>query len=134
MGFMLDNTYRLVFEEFKDDEGNCLEVQVKPINVNDWLKVREGDFASDGELFDLFADHLVGWNLENRDQDGRVVAVPATREGVRSQDARFVDHLFALWVGRIGKVDDPLPQPSGDGRPSLEESIPMEPLSPSLAS
>lgn len=133
MGYVRDSTYKLVFPEFSDDDGNALEIRVKPLSVGKWLAVVNNDLEHE-ELLDLFTEHLAWWNLEQRDQDGKVAPVPANREGVRSQDVMFILQLINMWADRIGNVSDPLPETSSGGRPSLEASLPMEPLSESLAS
>ena len=133
MGYVRDSTYKLKFEEFADGDGNALEIRVKPLSVERWLALVGGDLGHE-ETLELFIDHLVGWNVEERDQDGEVSPVPATRKGVRSQDVVFVLQLVDMWAGKIGSVSAPLVTTSGDGQPSLEESLPMEPLSPSPVS
>ena len=133
MGYVRDSTYKLTFAEFTDDDGAALEIRVKPMSVERWLALVGGDLDPE-ETIGLFIDHLVGWNLETRDEDGKVSPVPATREGVQAQDVMFILQLTEMWGDRIGQVAAPLGKPSSDGVPSLEGSLPMAPLSESLAS
>ncbi|MFE7072717.1 hypothetical protein ACFU96_21805 [Streptomyces sp. NPDC057620] len=79
-----------------------------------------------------FADNLLSWNLE--DDQGR--AVPATPEGLRTVDQGVARALQNAYIDALVGVHDadPLPESSTSGEPSLVESIPMEALSPSLAS
>jgi hypothetical protein len=62
--------------------------------------------------------------------------IPATREGIRAIDTSLLTALTTAWVKAMTGVHDadPLPQSSPSGGPSLVESVPMEALSPSLAS
>lgn len=89
------------------------------------------------------AESLVSWNLTEdvdvKDDAGNVVGteekpVPATLDGVRAQDLDFVFELMSAWMDLGVGVSDPLSKSSSDGLPSLEASLPMEPLSPSPVS
>lgn len=93
-------------------------------------KVSADDIKGVIGLFAGFAEALIDWNIE--DEDG--TPVPATLEGVRSQDADFMLAVVMAWLEAIGDVSAPLGRTSSGGGPSLEASIPMVPLSPSLAS
>jgi hypothetical protein len=80
-------------------------------------------------LHQLFADHLVDWNLSDGGEP-----VPATLDGLRSQEGQFIGRLVGAWRSNTIGVSVPLEQPSADGEQSVELSIPMESLSESLAS
>jgi hypothetical protein len=77
-----------------------------------------------------FGSYLVSWNLE--DEDGRDVA--CTPEEFVASDPRFFREVLNQWAEAIAGVDSPLEQPSPAGVPYPEASLPMEPLSSSLAS
>lgn len=81
------------------------------------------------EMLDRFAPMLVGWNLE--DDDG---PVPATRAGLGDQDPDLSSAVVLAWVEGVAGVPAPLARPSTAGSPSEAVPLPMEPLSPSLAS
>lgn len=81
-------------------------------------------------LFLEFGKYLVAWNLQ--DEDG--AEVPCTPEEFMRQDPRFVREVLDQWAEAIAGVAAPLEQPSADGEPFPEASLPMEALSPSLAS
>lgn len=81
-------------------------------------------------LLAAYADVLVEWNLEL--DPG--TPVPATFEGLCRLDAGQVMRIIAAWQKAVSDVPAPLPEPSSSGAPSLAASLPMEPLSPSLAS
>ncbi|MGH7179199.1 MAG: hypothetical protein ACREJC_17610 [Tepidisphaeraceae bacterium] len=76
-----------------------------------------------------FIDFLVDWNVLDDNGD----PVPATLAGVSTQEPTFMWKIINAWM-TAGSAPAPLEQPSSDGEQSLEASIPMEPLSPSLAS
>ena len=131
--------YRLRFE---DEELDGLVVKVHSTNVQRLLEFMRflaglsGDdlTADDVEkfagLFESFADVLQEWNVE--DEDGR--PVPATLEGVRSQDGDFVMDIMRVWFQAVTQPPAPLPATSSAGAPSAAPPLPMEPLSPSRAS
>ena len=79
-----------------------------------------------------FGEHLVSWNLDDDDEK----PIPATPEGMQSADQGLIRSLQSAWLQAVVGVHDadPLPQSSPSGEPSLVESVPMEALSPSLAS
>jgi hypothetical protein len=82
--------------------------------------------------FDLFAEVLVSWNLEERDDDGTVVAVPPTIEGIMS-DFVFSALVIKEWLKAVNGVSEELGKDSGSGATSGPPAppLPMEPLSPS---
>jgi hypothetical protein len=84
-------------------------------------------------LFDLFAEHLISWNLEDEDEDGNRTPVPATAEGVDSQEAVFVQEMTSYWQQACTAVAPPLSQGSPNGGPSPEGNAATEPPSLSLA-
>jgi len=92
------------------------------------------DTASAGRLFEAFAAALVEWNLEDDGPDGEDRPVPATLDGLYSQDFDFALDLVMRWQEAIAGVPPPLPGASSSGGTSLEASLPMEPLSPSRPS
>jgi len=75
------------------------------------------------EVFQDFAAHLVSWNLQ---EDG--VPVPATLEGVNTQDSTFILRLSRAWQEALSGVGNPLPSGSSSGRPPDLSSIPTEAL------
>lgn len=106
-----------------------------------------------GRLFDILAEHLISWNLEDcicavhdepdcddcgPDVPRTVVPVPADRAGVGGLDISDAMMLIQHWVqsaaGIVGGPAGPLDERSPDGKPSLVASLPMEPLSPSPSS
>lgn len=80
-----------------------------------------------GELFGVFADALVEWNME--EEDG--TPIPATLEGIRSLDIGEALALIKAWMQAAAGVSGPLDPGSTDGKPSEVLSLPMEPSSTS---
>lgn len=129
--------YKLVFE---DPSMGGLEVRATGVSLGtltDLVKLAEQAkdrtsaeaLAAFGELVDGFGKALRSWNLE--DDDG---PVPATVDGLVAQDADFAMEIILAWMEAIAGVSGPLVRRSSGGGPSPEASIPMEVLSPSLAS
>lgn len=141
MGFQpKQKIYRLNFE---DPEFNGLVVMAKsaPIgmvldliglaHVGDISQIDPEQLKQIEGLFDLFADRLEEWNVEftSGPQKGR--PVPATREGVRSQDGDFVIAIILAWIDAIMGVSGPLPTALSNGGRSPVPPLPMEERSPS---
>ena len=118
MGFRREpKTFLLVFD---DPELAGLEVRARSLSI--------GELEDDDlQVYESFAAALVSWNLE--DEDGN--SLPATLETVRSYpDVGFMNALAGAWIKAVTGVDDDLGKDLPAGRRSLEESLPMEPLSP----
>lgn len=124
--------------QFADPEFDGFECVVRSLPIAEYLRVaklastaEEGTESAEAML-KVFAKALVSWNLE--DENDR--PVPATFEGVVSQDFEFVMDVVAGWMQSMAGVDEK--SDLGKGSPSgvtfPEGSIPMEPLSPSLVS
>lgn len=134
-------TYRLVFA---DDEFEGLEVVARSASVGAYRRIAdlatrefhhpptEDDLAEIDNLFDEFAKVLVSWNLEDEDDDGKRTPVPATLAGMHSQDLTLIRQIIWSWMEAVAGISAPLDQPSDGGEQSVEESLPMEVLSPSL--
>jgi hypothetical protein len=129
--------YRLKFE---DPEMDGLVVDTTGADIAEFVVIGElADLATDlttanlaaaaAAMLDvkaLFASHLVAWNLEDDDD----VPVPATVEGVCTQDDDFILDLTTAWMEAVGGVSGPKEPTSNGGSPFPVASIPMEPLSP----
>lgn len=130
--------YRL---KFADHEG--LEVITRRVTVDglmEFIGLTSGldgaaqpapeDLANVGELFGRFAGVLVSWNLE--DEHGQ--PVPATREGVGSQDFQFMMEIITAWISEVSAAPPPLPGPASSGPTSLEAQLDLASSSRSLPS
>lgn len=138
MGFRVQRkVYRLVFQG-TDLDG--LEVTARSLSTAQFLDLESARLtrAAGGEqskgatarMLELFASALVEWNAE--DEDGQ--PLPPTLDSVHAQDLDFNMQIIEAWTNAIHGVSAPLPQTSSDGPPSLEASMPMDVLSPSLVS
>ncbi|MCU1687782.1 MAG: hypothetical protein JWQ81_8521 [Amycolatopsis sp.] len=125
-GFKAPRTvYKLVFE---DDEMEGLVVRARAMTLGE-----QEEYATlkyNRQIADYFAPYLVEWNLT--DDDGN--PVEATREGLDTCETPFLAKIVDAWQLAGIRVAAPLAKPSRDGEQLLEESIPMEVSSPSLAS
>lgn len=124
--------YKLVFA---DEEMAGLEVRARSVPLGGFLdllklaKARGGKLDpaqvdNIGKLFEAFSKALVSWNLE--DDEG--VPVPATLDGLHSQDIDFVFSIILAWMDAIAGVPAPLERTSPGGVPSEEALIPMAAL------
>lgn len=120
-------TVKIQFAEGHEHHG--AEARARRMSLGEWEAVIEGD--EDNALAE-FTQRLVSWNLTDDDDQ----PIPATAEGLRQVDTSLVTALKNAWLQSIVGVhtSDPLSQSSPSGAPSLVESVPMEALSPSLAS
>lgn len=123
--------YKLIFTE-GDYEG--LEVTMRSVSIGEMRSLRGSGEQSgqDGleQLLSLVASHMVDWNRE--DEDGQ--ALPATAASLEDEEAGLIHIIIGKWTEAIAGVPAPLEQPSDSGDSAQVESIPMEALSPSLAS
>lgn len=135
MGFKTKpKSYLIKFDEGHEFHG--AEARLSGMTYGEWEEATgadgsEGD-AKAADSVKRFADHLTSWNLE----DAQGNPLPTTLEAIRTVDKDLIAALNNAWINSlIGVHDaDPLPETSPSGGPSLVESVPMEALSPSLAS
>ena len=138
---------RRVFRlRFEDEEYDGLVVKVRSTNVQRLLEfmrflagLSDDDLtAEDVErfagLFESFAEVLEEWNVLHADGPNKGQPVPATLEGIQTQDADFVMDIMRVWFQAVTQPPAPLPATSSAGGPSAVPPLPMEPLSPSRAS
>lgn len=111
-----------------------LEVHVKSITLGEMFEL-DGLLAGNDKtptaeevsaVFKSFAKALMSWNLE----DDNDQPVPATLEGIYTQDMEFIMEIIAAWMEAVTGVDGDLGKGSIVGGQSLEElTLPMETLS-----
>lgn len=127
--------YRLVWED-GDLEG--LEVVMKPASLGQMLDMQKLQDVKPGEgvsleelepLFRWFAGLLISWNVEDDDDQ----PVPATYEGVLTQDPALVNGIIAEFSKRVTDVDPTSLAGSKPGPPA-EASLDLAASSRSLAS
>lgn len=116
----------------EDHEFHGAEAVARGMSFGEWEEATSVEESGTAAV-KRFVDHLVSWNLEDPDTGE---PLPPTMDSVRKIDNDLASALNNAWVqSLIGVHDaDPLPESSTSGEPSLVESVPMEALSPSLAS
>lgn len=121
--------------KFADGEYEGLVVETRSPSMDTMFKLNETEGTEaevTQQILEMFVEHLHEWNLLD---DGK--PVERTVEAFRAQDHELVKDILGTWmdaVNGVGPDTAPLEQPSTDGDPSVEESMPMETLSESLAS
>jgi hypothetical protein len=120
--------------KFADGDYEGLEVTMRSVSIGE-MRALQGngeDSGKDGfdRMVSLVASHLVEWNRE--DEDGQ--ALPPTLESLEDEEPSLINLIIDRWTDAVAGVSAPLEQPSNSGAPAPVESIPMEALSPSLAS
>lgn len=124
--------YKLKFDE--DTEYPGLEMTLRAPSIGELRGAsttsEDGDDEGAYGTAKMIAKYLVDWNRE--DEDG--VPLPPTLESLLGEESTFPGMVIAEWTKAIAGVPAPLEQPSDSGETSAVESIPMEALSPSLAS
>jgi hypothetical protein len=127
--------------KFEDEEMAGLEVRVRTTSMAGMTSMAKLSGLANGReitaedidqldpLFDLFVSCLESWNLED---DGE--PVPITKAALLEQDLDFTLSLISAWIEAAAGVAAPLEERSNAGGLSLAGSIPMDTLSPSLAS
>ena len=133
MGYEGKKTLKL---KFADPELDGLEVVTRRPTVEQGLAMaKRAEELGDDEnatiraVSELLCLCLIGWNLEN---DG--TEVPHTADALLEQDSYVVTSIIRAFEENAITVAAPLEPTSSDGEPSAVESLPMVPLSPSLAS
>jgi hypothetical protein len=128
-------TFNLLFE---GDEFDGLQVRTSSPSLGALRKITSLSEAgaSDTDALDpmirLFAELLVDWNVTCEGEP-----VPATEDGLNSQDSEFVMNLIKAWgqqMRRNTQVPAPLDETSTGGSLSGVPSLPMDPSSRSQAS
>lgn len=122
---------------FEDLPG--LDVAMRSVSVGklmdmaamaDKVKTGEADVDEALELFRLFADRLISWNLD----DDTDQPVSADLEGVRSLDTDLFMQIFEGWFEGMTKAPKASRTPSANGSSHPEVSLPMESLPSSRGS
>lgn len=136
MGFKAKRkVYKLVFA---DEELAGLEILARSVSLGAMLslsttggvgKLDKDDTEQTNGMFELFSNALVRWNLEDENEAGETVPVPANLDGLMAQDTEFAMSIVTAWSEAIAGVSAPLGSKSGSGETPPEASIPTETLS-----
>lgn len=119
--------YRL---DFGGTEYDGLEVRVHGLTTGEYLELvsltgSTGETNGETEqLLRLFATHLLSWNLQEDDEP-----VPATLDGVKSNDLSMNMRIIDAWTDAMVKVPAGTEKKSLSGDPAMVASIPTETLS-----
>ena len=123
MGYKPQRTlYKLNFAE---TEYAGLEVTVRSPTIQALLDLQDladlpalsGDQVR--EMFRGFAQMLISWNVEDDDD----TPVPATYEGVITQDPDFIKMIILAWQDNVASAPPPLQTGSPNGGNPQEESL-----------
>ena len=109
------------------------EVVLRRLTLAEYLDITgigEVTGVTIGHQLKTMGDKLISWNLE--DAKGQPLA--PTSDSVLQQDKDFMLAVCTAWIEALHGVSAPLERSSPGGEPSLEESIPMDTPSESLAS
>lgn len=119
---------RKVYElDFEGTEYDGLVVKVRGLTTGeylDFLTLSSTDGSETDEMLRLFAEHLASWNLIDEEDK----PVPATYEGLRSNDLGMNNTMISAWTAALAGVPEELGKKSSDGDPALVASIPTEAL------
>jgi hypothetical protein len=150
--------FKLVWPE--DSDLASLEVRVKSIpfgqlifelapvlsGIGDLFEGDLTDLTPDDlerarKPFELVADSLMSWNIEDKDEEtGEVTPVPCTLAGLLSLDPPEVMGILRAWIEAAASVASPLgndssttpptlpPTPPVQQRPPIEDTLQVQPL------
>lgn len=128
MGFRKEPTlYHLKFEDYKG-----LEITTRSVPLKDFLAINKMSMVGETDpqkqveqseaMFRKFSEALIGWNLE--DENGK--PVPATYNGLVSQEMSFVLEIVRAWMDSIANVPKLSKNDLSDTETYQEQLIPME--------
>jgi hypothetical protein len=119
---------------FADEDMGGLIVVMKALSIGGLLEVtkmaasigeaEQPDLGQVSEMFRVFANHLVSWNLEDDIGD-----VPPDYDGVIAQDLDFILKIITAWMEKVGGGVDPTSAAGSNGGGTSPEGQP-----PGLAS
>jgi hypothetical protein len=114
--------------DFTGTEYEGLEVRVSGLTTGEYLdflggNVDEEDGASTDAMLQMFARHLVSWNLEDEG-----VPVPATFEGLKTNDMPMNMLMIDAWTSALANVPESTAKKLNTGSDPLVASIPTEML------
>lgn len=131
--------YRL---KFADEQYEGLEVLASSASMGSILEIQrlagkmgekptpEESAEISSRMMNIFGKALRSWNLLDEDDQ----PVPATTEGLLTQDPDFVMAMVAAWTEAVAGVSAPLDGGSGSGETSQEASLGLGSSSQSLTS
>lgn len=118
--------------DFEGTEYDGLIVKVRGLTTGEYLELvslsapgTEGDSKETDGMLQMFAKHLVSWNLIDEDTEE---PVPATFEGIKSNDLTMNMFIVNAWTNAMVTVPEATEKKSVTGSDSLVASIPTETL------
>jgi hypothetical protein len=132
MGYEVDQQYRLVWPESSPFHG--LEVVFRSMDIDTMFRLDDITASirqtNDRELVrklyreraEIMQAHACEWNATRNGNP-----LPFNADGILSLEPRQMHAICNAWIKTVTEVPDPLSEPSSDGEPYPEESIPMEP-------
>lgn len=122
MGFRLDRTYRLVFEDYPQLEG--FEVVIKATSAETAVALRGIEVVDGGaQMAKLLAEHVIEWNYEG--EDGTIL--PIAPESFMRLEQSLLAAIAREWYFAAVGISAPLERTSTGTSPTPEQdSIPME--------
>lgn len=119
--------------DFSGTEYDGLVVKAGGLTTGEYLEIiglavpdESDESAETDKMLQMFAKHLKSWNLISEDDDD--TPVPATYEGLKSNDLAMNTAIINAWTTAIGQVSEETAGKSSDTSPAPEESIPTEML------
>lgn len=104
--------------DFAGTQYEGLQVRMDSVPLRMLLEIGElaegmqgGDLSQMRALFSMFAGLVEEWNVEDRKGE----PVPATLDGVMSQDTAFVMAVITAWIKAVSSAPPPLPGSSDSG-------------------
>lgn len=120
----------LALSEMIDGMGDVPDPEDAASATPDKLARYAAAMDSMRKIIETYSRVLVRWDLEIPAGS----PVPATAEGMHRLNPRHLMMIVKAWQQAVSQVPDDLGKDSPGGGPSPEALLPMEPLSPSLAS
>jgi hypothetical protein len=118
--------------DFEGTEYDGLEVKVRGLTTGEYLELvslsapgTEGDAKETDGMLQLFASHLISWNLVDEDNNE---PIPSTFEGIKTNDLTMNMFIVNAWTSAMVEVPTETEKKSLTGDVSLVESIPTETL------
>jgi hypothetical protein len=119
MGFRLDRTYRLVFEDYPQLDG--FEVVIKATPAEMVIRMRGLPLNDGGEsIAELLAEYVLSWNYT--DEAGEVL--PVTAASFMSLEQSLLATISREWYYAAVGISAPLERTSIDTSSPELESIP----------
>jgi hypothetical protein len=119
MGFRLERTYRLIFEDYPQLDGFEVVIKATPAEVA--VEMRGLDLTDGGErMAKLLAEYVLSWNY--LDEEGEVL--PVTASSFMSIEQSLLAAIAREWYYAAVGISAPLERTSTDTSSPELESIP----------